>query len=108
MLVLIGGVGRRAVAEMGVPYDADLFEQVQRAVDGRDVHRWRGLLYLLTDLFRSSVPELSYGFEDELTLWGHAQAAFVQRFAQPGARARRCARCPILGYHVPMVGRPVR
>ena len=41
VLVLLLGVGRRAVPEVRVPHQADPLQQVQRAVDGGDVHRRR-------------------------------------------------------------------
>lgn len=56
--VLVLGVGRRPVPEMGVPDDAELLEQVQRPVHGRDVHRRCRRLDPGAHLLGCRVPQL--------------------------------------------------
>ena len=84
VLVLGRRVRRRAVPEMGVLHDAELLQQVQRAVDRGDVHRGRRLLHPRTDGFRRRVAELDDRVEHQLALRGHAQATAVQRLPQFG------------------------
>lgn len=84
VLVFVRGVGRRTVPEMGVPHQIHLLEQVERAVDRGDVDRRRGASNVLAHLFWSGVSHAAHRFEDELTLWGAAQAVFVQGPLQRG------------------------
>jgi hypothetical protein len=62
---------RGAVAEVGVAYESDLFEQLKRAVDRGDVNVGHGR----TDLFRGRMPEPAHGLEDVVSLRRHAEAA---------------------------------
>ena len=85
VLVLGRAVGRRAVAEVGVPDEAELLEQLERAVDGGDVdagHR-------LADLLRRGVAELAHGGQHLLALRRDAQPA-----ARAGARRGSSAMAP--------------
>src|SRR3954465_8974405 len=73
---VVGGVvGRRAVAEMGVGDEAELLEQLERAIDGRDVDAAGGAAYPLGDLVGGGVAERGDGLEDELALRGEPVAA---------------------------------
>jgi len=82
VLVLVGRVGGRAVAEVGVVDQTDAVEQVERAVDRGDVDRGRGLLHLRADLLGGGVAERAHRVEHELPLRRHPQAALVQRVPQ--------------------------
>jgi hypothetical protein len=84
-LVGVGGqvVGRRPVPEVGVGDHADLLEQLERAVDGRDVDPARGLLDLGADLLRGGVIEPRHRLQDELTLRCHPVAAGPQLLVPP-------------------------
>jgi len=84
VLVLVLGVARGAVAEVGVPDQSDPLHQVERPVHGGDVDGGRGPLHAGADLLRGGVPELADGVEHELPLGGHPQPALVQRRAQCG------------------------
>jgi len=84
VLVLTGRVGGRAVAEVGVAHEADAVEQVERAVDRRDVHRRGRALDLHADLLRRRVVEGPHSVQHELALRCHPQAALVQRVPQRG------------------------
>ena len=68
VVVIRGVVRRRAVAEVGVRDEAELFEQFERPVDGGDVDAAGGRTYPLGDLVRRGVPERGAGLEDELAL----------------------------------------
>ena len=92
VLVLLRGVGGRAVPEVGVADQADPLEQVERAVDRGDVHRRCRGLHVGADPLRGGVPERAHGVEHQLPLRGHPEPALVQRAAQrhrSGPRARR-------------------
>jgi len=84
MLVRLGGVARRSVPEVRVPYQVEALEQVQGAIDGGDVHRGRDALDLLANPFGCGVLQFPHRVEHELTLWSHPQAAVVQRATQAG------------------------
>ena len=75
-------VGGRAVRQVGVCDEADLFEQFQRAVDGGDVDAGGGLGDLGVHLVGRGVPEFVYGLEHELTLRRQAQATLAQYLRQ--------------------------
>ena len=78
-------VRRRAVAEVGVPHQAELLEHLEGAVDGGDVDR-RGLLADLGEhLVRRRVAERVDGVEDQLALRGQAVALLAQLLAPVGA-----------------------
>src|SRR5260370_41264198 len=57
-----------AVPEVRVRDQAELFEELQRAVDGRDVHAPGGLLDIRADLLGGGVLQLGHGFQDQLAL----------------------------------------
>src|SRR5581483_10038465 len=79
-VVGVGGqvVRGRAVPEVGVRDHADLLEQLERAVNGRDVDAARGLLDLSADLLRGRVTEPRHRLQDELALRGHPVATGTQ------------------------------
>lgn len=87
VFVLVRGVRRCALPDLGVPQQSELFEQVERPVHGRDVDRRRRLLYGATHAFRGRVAELPHGIEYQLALRGHPQSVLVKRAAQ-GATVR--------------------
>src|SRR5260370_8899674 len=61
-------IGRSAVAEVGVGDQAELLEQLERAVDRGDVHTPCGPPYLGADVLRRRVFQLVDRFEHELPL----------------------------------------
>src|SRR5260370_23328566 len=61
-------IGRSAVAEVGVGDQAELLEQLERAVDRGDVHTPCGLPYLGADVLWRRVFQLVDRFEHELPL----------------------------------------
>ena len=82
--------------QVGVPYivvflnkadmvdDAELLEQVERPVDGGDVHGRGRRLHPCTHRFRRRVPELRDRVQHQLALRCHAQATAVERLPQFG------------------------
>ena len=75
-------VGRRAVRQVGMRDQPELFEQFQRAVDGGDVDAGGGLAHLAVHLLRRGVPELVDRLEHELALRGQPQATGAQHLAR--------------------------
>ena len=73
-----GMVGRRTVAEVGMLDEADLLEQLQRAVHRRDVHAGRPLHDPGMHILRRRVAEVGDGFEDQLTLGGQPETTRAQ------------------------------
>ena len=67
VVVLRGTVCRCAVVQMGVPHHPDLLEELQRAVDGRQVDVLDGV----EDLFGRGVSEFADSDEHPLALSGH-------------------------------------
>ena len=76
----LGGqmVPGRAVPEVGVGHQAELFEQLKRTVDGGDIHAACGLLYVGPDFLGRGVLQLGDRREDQLALWRHAVATGPQ------------------------------
>src|SRR5215469_3091868 len=72
-------VAGRAVPEVGVGDQAELLEQLERAVDRGEVHAPRRLVHLGADLLGRGVMQPGDGLQDELALWGNAVAAGPQR-----------------------------
>ena len=99
-----GVVGRSAVAQVRVLDEPDLLEQLQRAVDRRDVHARRAFDDPGMDVLGRCVTEIGHRFEDELTLGGQPEAARSQlrlqlvhrsslgRLNRPSAKPRRAPR----------------
>jgi len=77
VLVFLRGVGRCAVAEMGVADEPDAVEQVECAVDRGDVDRGCRALHLHADLLRRGVVQRAHGVEHELALGGHPHPALM-------------------------------
>jgi hypothetical protein len=69
---------RRAVAEVGVPDQADLLEHFEGAVDGGDLDAG----HFVADLLRRGVSETAHRRQHLLALRRHAQAARVQLVCQ--------------------------
>lgn len=74
-----GGVVRGgAVAEVGMGDQPELLQQLEGAVDGRDVDASRPLPYVRADGIGRGVHQIAYGFEDELALRGQPIAVCPQ------------------------------
>ena len=88
-VVVVGGdrVGRGAVPEVGVADQAELLEQLEGPVDGRDVDPGRRLAHRRDDLVRRGVAELADGLEHQLPL--RRQPVAAARAARRASRARR-------------------
>ena len=71
-----------AMAEVGVLDEAELFEELERPIDRRDVDRGRPLLDPGEGFFRSGMPELGHRVEHELALRRDAVALGPQRLLQ--------------------------
>lgn len=68
VVVLGGTVCRCAMVQMGVPHHPDLLEELERAVDRRQVDIIDGV----EDLFGRGVAEMADSCEHALALSGHA------------------------------------
>jgi hypothetical protein len=77
-------VGRRAVAEVGVGDQVELLQELEGAVDGRDVHPAGGLLDAGADLVGRPVAHRGHGLQHELALRGQPVAAGPQRRLESG------------------------
>ena len=86
-------IGRRAVPEVGVVDQAELLEQLEGPVDGRNVDAAGHLANLGDDVLGGGVPELRDSLQDELALGGEP--------VSPGAQLRLPFRS---GGHDPSVG----
>src|SRR6185437_758775 len=82
-------VARRPMPEMGMRDQAELFEQLQRPVDGGDVHPAGGLLDVGADLLGSGVLQLGHRLQHQLALWGDPVAARPQFLIPRLDHARR-------------------
>jgi len=91
VVVLGRAVRRRAVAEVRVPDELQLLEQLERPVHGGDVHA----RHAFADLLRGRVAELAHGREHPLALRRDPQPA--------GAQGRRQVGCRVL-VHPAIVG----
>ena len=98
-MVGVGGqvVDGRAVPEVGVGDHADLLEQLERAVDGRDVDPARGLLDLGADFLGGGVIEPRHRLQDELALRRHPVAAGSQLLVPPAHGHARGRYLPVHG-----------
>ncbi len=74
--------GRRAVAEMGVPEQAELLEQLNRAIDGGRVDIGDGG----TDSFRRRVFEGAHRVQHLPALGSHSQTPLMQPLCELGVR----------------------
>ena len=63
-----------AVTQVGMAHEAELLEELERAIDGREIDFRDGL----TDLFRCRVAEFANRPEHAVTLSGHAHATRAQ------------------------------
>ena len=90
----LGGqvVPGRAVPEVGVGHQAELFEQFQRAVDGGNVHAAGGLLHVGPDFLGRGVLQLGDRREDQLALWRDAVATGPQSLVPRLRHGPRVAR----------------
>jgi hypothetical protein len=68
-------IRRCTMAEVGVGDEAELLQELQRAVDGRDVDTFGGLPHLSHDLVGSGMPKPVDRLEHELSLRGQPVAA---------------------------------
>ncbi len=84
VFMLMDGVSRRTMPEMGVPDQVQALEQVEGAVDRGDVDRGRDALYLCADLLWGAVLQLAHRVEHQLPLGGHPHPPLVQGAAQGG------------------------
>lgn len=78
VLVVASRVRRRAVPDVCVPHQPEVFQQVKRPVNGGDVDRRGRLLDAFAHLFRCGVFQRHDRVQHELTLGRHPHAAFVQ------------------------------
>src|SRR4051794_12571051 len=90
IVVTCDRVRRRAVTEVRVLDEPELLEELQRAVDGRDVHGRGGTTNCARDLLRRAVTELPDSLEHELSLGRRAVAAGTKR-RLPVVRGGRAA-----------------
>jgi len=72
-------IAGRAVVDVGVLDQAKLLEQLECAVDSRDVHAAGGLPDFDADLLGRGVLEPGHGFQDELALRGDTVSTGPQR-----------------------------
>jgi 4-amino-4-deoxychorismate lyase len=77
-------VGRSAVGQVGVRHQVELFEQLQRAVDGGDVHTGGLLADRVVHLLGRGMAEPAHRVEDELALRRKPQAAIAQQVGKLG------------------------
>jgi hypothetical protein len=66
------------VGQVGVVDQPELFEQLERAVDGGDVDPGSPLTHVVVHLLGRGVAQLVHCFEDELALRGESQAALPE------------------------------
>ena len=85
-------VGRSAVIEMGMGDETELLEELEVAVDGRDVDRMSSGTDFDADVFRGRVTEPRDRFQDELALRGQPIATLAQLGLPVGGRSA-CATC---------------
>ena len=85
-VVVVRGPKRRwAVAQMGMPNQADALEQFERPVNGSDVYARNSL----ADLLRCGMTELAHRRENVVTLRGHPHATRTQAHGQIGVVSHR-------------------
>lgn len=89
-------IRRCAVAQVGVRNESELFEQIERAVDGGDVDAGRSFAHFGDDLIGSGMPETGDGFKDELPLRSEAVAPRPQ-LAVPALLAEVALSCAHAG-----------
>ncbi len=77
------------MTQVGVPHQPQLFEQLERPIDGGDVDTSRALLDPRRDLVGRTVLERLDGFEYQLPLWGQAVATGAQLRGQVDVVDRR-------------------
>ncbi len=82
LVVADGVVGRRPVAEVGVPHQPEPFEHLEGPVDGRGVDRRRVLADLGEHLVGGGVAELLHRGQDQLALGGQPVAAVPEPAAE--------------------------
>lgn len=77
------------MTQMGVPHQPQLFEQLERPIDGGDIDTGRALLDPRRDLVGRAVLEHLDGFEYQLPLRGEAVATSTQLRGQVDLVDRR-------------------
>src|SRR5919112_6879726 len=92
---------------MGVVDQAELFEQLERAVDGSDVDAGGALAHVVVHRFGRRMAQLVHRLQDQLALRGEPQTALPEHrgegrgghltsivlLAQPPTRRSRADRC---------------
>jgi len=78
VLIVGGPERRRAMTQVGVAHEAEVLEQLQRAIHGGDVDVRHGI----ADLLGGRMAQRANRVEDLLALVGHAQAARPQPLGQ--------------------------
>lgn len=89
-------VRRGSVRQVGVGDQVELLEQLERAIDGGDVHT-RGLLaHGVVYLFGRGMAEPAHRVEDQLALRGQPQAAITQQIGELGHGPMIMRNVPVL------------